>query len=273
MLPSDDWAPLYRRILKSNEWVGQKASTKVVLVWIILRVRHTDGTTPAGSLDCVLPDICRECELTPNTVRTALTALEESGFISLARWRNGTRITILGASRWLRNVKPADDANESQMLRSKAQPMTDGSANFDSPSIQEGKKDLSATQRELFRTSAQDLSFVKRGTEGHKESVDLFFELFVAAYSTKPAWRGAADGQLLKRLLQSHGVEEVQKRMRRLFSSPPKWLHPPYTFGTFVRHFDHLVETIAQPTTAGARRGGLSTQEIMARAAQMAGSE
>ncbi len=274
MLPSENWAPLYRRILKSNEWVGQKATTKVVLVWIILRVRHTDnGSTPAGSVDCVLPDICNECELTTNTVRTALAALEESGFITCSRLRNGTRITILGASRWLRNVKPADDANESWMLRAKAQNVTDENATFDTPSLQEGKEDLSASQRALFPQHDKNLSIAARGVglDGYKESIALFFDLFTAAYGAKPAWRGAGDGAQMKRLLASHGSDEVQRRMRMLFEAPPSWLRPPYTFGTFVRHFDALVIAPAGPTTKGARQGGLSPAQILQQATRMAG--
>lgn len=267
MSQSEDWAPLYRRVLRSNEWVGQKPTTKVVLVWIILRVRHTEGSaTPVGSVDCVLSDICTECELTANTVRIALDALEASGFITLGRMRNGTRITIRGAARWLRNAKQTDVANESTMLAPKAQNLSDESAEFATASLQEEKKDLSSSKRALLQTTDQKLS-------GYRESSDLFFALFVEAYGSKPAWRGAADGSQLKRLLLSHGPEEVQRRMRQLFEAPPKWLRPPYTFGTFVRHFDQLVIAPVGPTTSGARRGGLSPSEIMQRANAMRGEQ
>lgn len=267
MLQSEDWAPLYRRIFASDEWRGQKPTTKVVLVWIIGRVRHTDSlTTPAGSLDFTLPDLCRECELTTNTARAALDALTVTGFLKLSRIKNGTRATIVTASRWLRNAKPAAVANESMPLFAKAQNLTDENADSDSASLQEEKKDLSSSKKALSQTSSQTLS-------GYSESIKVFFDLFVEAYNTKPSWRGAADGSQMKRLLLSHGPEEVQRRMRQLFTAPPKWLRPPYTFGTFVRHFDQLVIAPVGPTTAGARRGGLSPSEIMQRANAMRGEQ
>lgn len=271
MQQSEDWAPLYRRIFKSDEWLGQKPTTKVVLVWIIGRVRHTDNaSTPAGSLDFTLPELCRECEVTTNTARLALDALQTTGFITLSRLRgtrNGTRATIVGASRWLRNVKPAAVVNESMPLFAKAQNLTDENADSDSASLQEGKKDLSSSKRALIQTTDQKLI-------GWKETIDLFVSLFTEAYGAKPAWRGAADGAQLKRLLSSHGATEVQARLRRLFGGgAPKWLRPPYTFGTFASNFDHLVIAPSGPTTSGARRGGLSPSEIMERAQRFAGGD
>lgn len=75
---------------------------------------------------------------------------------------------------------------------------------------------------------------------GYRESVDLFFLRFEAAYQAKPSW-GQKQGSQLKRLLGSHSAAEVQRRIAILFDSPPNWLTPPFDFGTLVQHFDKLV--------------------------------
>ena len=98
---------------------------------------------------------------------------------------------------------------------------------------------------------------------GYRESIDLFHRLYLEAYKSKPTWR-AAEGAQLKRLLTTHGADEVQRRITNLFRAPPRWLRPPFTFGTLVKHFDHLVVgAVAGPN---GRRGGMTPAEILAHA-------
>jgi len=90
--------------------------------------------------------------------------------------------------------------------------------------------------------------------EGYTETVAVFDQAFRAAsQGKKPTWTAIA-GANLKRLLKAHGAAEVQRRIGVLFSSPPRWLSPPFTLETLVRHFDALaVSSAANQSRAGPR--------------------
>jgi hypothetical protein len=77
--------------------------------------------------------------------------------------------------------------------------------------------------------------------EGYERCVEMWFRLFEAANRSKPTW-GAKHGAQLKRLLAAHDANEVARRMHGLFTGWLSWPAPPYDFGTFVLHFDKIVE-------------------------------
>lgn len=89
-----------------------------------------------------------------------------------------------------------------------------------------------------------------RAIPGTQDCTDLFFSLYSSAYGSKPTW-GGRQGSEIKRLLKAHPPDEVQRRMRILFESPPSWLKPPFDFGTFVQHFDKLVVAVASGNQTG----------------------
>lgn len=76
----------------------------------------------------------------------------------------------------------------------------------------------------------------------HRRAIERFDRYYRDAYGTKPTW-GAKQGEMIKRLLAAHGLDEVLARMDRLFRGidfPP----PPYDLGVLVVHFDRLVGDI-----------------------------
>lgn len=82
----------------------------------------------------------------------------------------------------------------------------------------------------------------KAQVPGYSESVDVYFELYRAANAGRdPTW-GAAQGSNLKRLLE-HGADEVQRRLRVMYSGAVPFPPPPYDFNTFVRNFDRYAGT------------------------------
>lgn len=72
---------------------------------------------------------------------------------------------------------------------------------------------------------------------GQAETIEAFDAAYRLAYSVKPTWGVKQVGQI-KGLIGKHGAEEVQRRIRNLFASPPDWLQPPFDVGTLVQHFD-----------------------------------
>lgn len=272
------WAPLYRRVLTSDVWRGQQSSTKVVFVWIVLSIRHADGVTPAGSVDTSLERIAYETELSRRCVMNALKALVDVGFITATKHRNATRLTVIRHADWLRANQPADVTNESSRLAAIGRKVHDGSATVAPPSLlEEEEEDLLLRRSASTATEsvASDSSFalvipgdkVKPPASGYKETIAAFHDRYVAAYNSKPTWR-VAEGAQLKKLLNVHGADEVQRRIELLFTHPPRWLSPPFTFMTLVKNFDALVVASGQQTT-GHRRGGMSPEEIMQHASKM----
>ncbi len=62
----------------------------------------------------------------------------------------------------------------------------------------------------------------------------------------KPTW-GARQYVQVKTLVDKHGQAEVEKRIKIMFTAPPRFPAPPYDLSTFVQHFDKF----AQPSGKG----------------------
>jgi len=270
----DGWAPLYRRLLRSAAWKGHRPTTKIVAVWVILSVRHIDSSDgPPGSVYTEVERIGRECDLTENTARRALRELQDRGVIKVSRRNHGIVITMCSFRKWCMG----DDISESDEGESRAGPNANGdlaerkvSVPDISGEVEEGSSvRRNDSQKRAAEPSANDALSPEKPAklEGYRETTDAFQNRYEAAYEAKPTW-GAREGAQLKRLLAAHGATEVQSRIERLFSSPPRWIDPPFTFMTLVRHFDSLVPVSARPQ-AGRRDGGLSVAEIMEQAARM----
>jgi hypothetical protein len=74
---------------------------------------------------------------------------------------------------------------------------------------------------------------------------DAFQTKYLAAYGAKPTWPPKTTKHV-QDLLRSHSADEIAKRIRILFETPPPWLKPPFDFGTLVQHFDKLVAAPSQ---------------------------
>lgn len=93
---------------------------------------------------------------------------------------------------------------------------------------------------------------------GFQDVVDEFDRMYRDANDgTKPSWRGGRNTKLIRDLVAEHGRDEVIRRIRVLFVSPPSWLRPPHDVGTLARHFDKLV-----PVDAIARNGKHGRHEL-----------
>lgn len=74
---------------------------------------------------------------------------------------------------------------------------------------------------------------------GFAETIEVFDGLYQQHHGgAKPTW-GAKQGAQVKALLKAHGAEEVQRRIRVLFSDAPSWIDSR-DVGTLVQHFDKL---------------------------------
>lgn len=71
-------------------------------------------------------------------------------------------------------------------------------------------------------------------------ALDFFHERFKQAYGTAPDWKGK-NAKLIHELAGAHGNDEVIRRTKILFDSPPDWLKPPFDVGTLKSVFDRLV--------------------------------
>lgn len=278
----EGWSPVFRRIVRSEVWKGQTATTKVVLVWLILAIRHTTTNgTPAGSVDVTIDAIGEACDTSRVTTRAALAALTAVGFITSSRSRWGLRITISNWKRWLNPKRhdeesrpltsrtPDADAIESPSLSDDAQNSDIRRTTVVPPiitvkEVREGS-DPSPTRDQL--DARRETVALTAKVEGYSETIADFHERFVKAYGSKPTW-GPGQGKQLKRLLVAHGAAEVQRRIRILFEQPPRWLQPPFSFGTLVSNFDRLAMAVVAGPTQG-RRGGLTVRETMDLAARM----
>lgn len=72
---------------------------------------------------------------------------------------------------------------------------------------------------------------------GHQQVIDAFWRGFEAHCGVKPTYT-AEVGAHVKRLLASHGTDEVLRRIGNFFSRPTGQWPEERDFGTFVRFFD-----------------------------------
>lgn len=262
MSRDEGWAPFHRRLFSSAMWRGRSSPAKVLLVWVIGRVRHTDTpSTPAGSIDCKMREVCEECDLSENTARRAVADLVAVSFIKVIRSPHGMRITVPG---W-RDLQVSTETPKNQTnyfrdgdLFSEPQKWDDRSAVFADRIITEKDQKGSAASQQQRVPAPQTLR--AESLDGYTETVTAFHDAYRSAYNASPTW-SAVTGAQLKRLLNAHGADEVQRRIAVLFSAAPRWITPPFTFNTLVRNFDALVTETKQEVTG--RRGGMSPSEIM----------
>jgi phage replication O-like protein O len=59
---------------------------------------------------------------------------------------------------------------------------------------------------------------------GFKETMGLYYELFVKRFGAKPDIDGGRDGNILSGLIAAHGAAEVQALLRFFFDYPPAWV-------------------------------------------------
>lgn len=85
---------------------------------------------------------------------------------------------------------------------------------------------------------------------GYAATIATFHAAYEAQTGSKPTW-GAKQGAMVKRLLESHGADETQARIARLFAGAiAAWCAAPYDIGTLVQHFDKLADVTAPPVAA-----------------------
>jgi phage replication O-like protein O len=91
---------------------------------------------------------------------------------------------------------------------------------------------------------------------GFKETRDLYCELFIARFGSKPDFDGGRDGAILSGLLKSHDAAEVKELLRFFFEHPPDWVEKKckYTIPTFKSVYTELV---AQSRNAKTQMGVL----------------
>lgn len=74
-----------------------------------------------------------------------------------------------------------------------------------------------------------------------------------------PTWN-TRNRKRLADLVIEHGAPEVERRIRIMFTSPPKWPPPPYDFATLVSHFDRF----ASPTNGRANISKFTDDDYLA---------
>ena len=91
--------------------------------------------------------------------------------------------------------------------------------------------------------------------EGFKESMKLYYDLFVAKVGAPPDIDGR-EGKILSGLLRGHGAKEVQRLLKFFFKNPPAWVveKGKYTIPTFKGLYSELL--------AQSRRQQSSMEEI-----------
>lgn len=87
---------------------------------------------------------------------------------------------------------------------------------------------------------------------------DVFTKRFrEASKGLTPKW-GKREFVMVAQIVASHGVEEIVRRIDNMFTSPPRWMKPPFTLGTLVRHFDQFVITANESDEIANRQRGKS---------------
>ncbi len=99
----------------------------------------------------------------------------------------------------------------------------------------------------------------KKATKAEIKTVtETFTERFRKANNgLTPKWT-KREYVMVARIIASHGVDEIVRRIDNMFTSPPKWMSPPFTLGTLIRHFDQFVITAAEAEQAKRGQSGLA---------------
>ena len=96
------------------------------------------------------------------------------------------------------------------------------------------------------RESTTSSNKIVAGGDGHKQLVDLYFELHKAKYGEKPIF-GAAEGKLLQRLIKDQTVDDVARKLRLYYSTTFWFNKTSHDFRQFSAHFNEIVSGAKQP--------------------------
>lgn len=71
-------------------------------------------------------------------------------------------------------------------------------------------------------------------------AINAFDRAYHEHYGAHPSW-SPRNCAMMKQLVDEHGLDEVIRRMTRLFAGVIQWPNPPYNLGIFATQFDRLV--------------------------------
>lgn len=264
------WAPLWRAIIGSDDWRGTSPVTKLVMIAVILRLRHTGDL--AGTCDVRLTDLAGDVEASSRAVRSSLDVLAAPprSWLMVDRKQTGVRITVPSWRRWvLRSELRSDQiGSRRQLALGVASPgsAVDGTSDRNSVPIPHYKK--KEQDPDLIPGADYDRSAPTGGGDGvgvppTRLITDAFQAEYERSYGRKPTWN-AKVGRQVKSLLSAHGVDRVLEAIDVLFNAPPSWLSGPYDFGTLVSQFDKLV-----PPGQSGQPQRMSARDIIRRAEAM----
>lgn len=268
------WAPLWRCIRDSDHWLQATLAAKAVMIAVILRLRHRDsGKELAGTATCSADLLGRDCGISAKAARDGLRQLEESGWCRVERRSKGIVVVVDGWRRWL----PGGAVNQPECtqvpITESGSPVRDcttvpitepgdctavpiTASPYHCPDLRE--EDLREEDQTQITLRVIAPEYRSQGpTTDYARAIDAFDRRFQTAYCRKPTW-GGRQGKAIKRLLSAHGLDRVLVAIEVLFTSPPRYLSPPYDVGTLETHFDKLIPL--GPSAPGRR--GLTTQEI-----------
>jgi hypothetical protein len=77
-------------------------------------------------------------------------------------------------------------------------------------------------------------------SKSHQRAIEAFDSYYQRAHGgARPTWAGK-NSKLMSGLLKVHSAEEIERRIRVLEDSPPRWPPAPWDMQTFAGHFDKV---------------------------------
>lgn len=192
----------------------------------------------------------RELFLHVKIVERSLKELSDAGLCEMQR------VTLKSVHRSSMSDTPAMLARESSPSETRSDVETESSSRDRTPqtldeghaakldSVSESGPSVAARKRGSARAAA---SAPPVASSEVQSCIGTFDDLFRQVNSgAKPTW-GARQYVQMKQLVEKHGTVEVDKRIRIMFTAPPRFPAPPYDLQTLVLHFDKF----AQPSGKG----------------------
>lgn len=238
---SAGWFPMWRSTWDSyindlpegQRWV---AATLFMLVATKAKRRRAGAemiTVKPGQVFVTLRKLATRANVSKGVAERAVRALVKGNTITLEAGRNGMLITLRSYDDFKLDSHDARDDSETDAGHAQD---TNGTPRGTPRGT--GSNEVRNKNKTIARNRAPKAA-------GYAETVDVFDRLYREHHAdAKPTW-GGKQGKLLSGLLKAHGADEVQRRIRVLFTAAPDWIESR-DVGTLVQHFDKLASKQGQ---------------------------
>ena len=270
-IKNNGWIKLHRELLDNDMWNNLNSDQRNVMITCLLLANHKPNqwqwegkifTLERGQFITSSLSLAQKCHLTRQKIRTSLVKLERWGFLTNKSTKTGTLITIVNYGKYqdrenkLTNKLTNNQPTANQQLTTNKNDKNDKNDKNKTNSITNDKTISNTVNQHSFKKSSKDLNdndqnndVVNKGKRKLKspvkdktknpdkrvrEFIDMFCEKHKEVVGSKYLVDGGKDGAIVKKLLGTHTLAELNEYLIKYFQSEDAFIQTQgYSIGFF----------------------------------------